>query len=466
MYPIEPSKRILTSVATLIFILIVLSGFQQEKSSHLPGIQHQNTLILPYHDEASILPTKYSTPHPVLLEVDASSIGKNGIMVENDINLPAGNVPLALDDGLYETRWGVGDGENAYQFIWLNRFTPSTSDFPFNLTQIWVKFDSAGGVSAGDSIDLIVYEDNDSDPTNGASWLATYNEIILEVDGITWSVYDLDPLLLLDNPGDVIIAVINRYVVDGVSPTSYPALLDITTSQDRSWIGWWYTAPPDPPILPPDLIFKLMANEDAGNWLVRGFGVTVFIPTPTHTATSTNTIPPTLTSTPTNTPTNTPTPTSTITPTSTPTNTITPTPTPTTPPEFGSGTLYLPMTMRTLPLFFEGPWEQEDNDFASQANGPIRLNRDYFGYPDDQSDFFSFRLDASGSFNVDLSNHTGEGTQLQIFYESTDQLVAYKTTEPFHIEMEGQPPGLYYVFILTKSEFNSENAYTLNVSVP
>lgn len=452
MSQLKPLTLMLSSAATLILVLMVLPDFKLARSTNIPEIPHQHTPIAPNHDEASILPTKYSTPRPVLLEVDASSIGKNGIMVENDINLPAGNVPLALDDGLAEWPLGVDDGENAYQFIWLNRFTPSTSDFPFNLTQIWVKFDSAGGVSAGESIDLIVYEDNDSDPTNGASWLATYNEIILEVDGITWSVYDLDPPLLLDNPGDVIIAVINRYVVDGVSPTSYPALLDITTSQDRSWIGWWYTAPPNPPILPPDLNFELMANEDAGNWLVRGFGVTVSTSTPTHTATSTNTIPPTLTSTPTNTP--------------TPTNTVTPTPTPTTPPVFGSGTLYLPLTMRTLPLFFEGPWEQENNDLANQANGPIRLNRDYFGYPDDQSDFFSFRLDASGSFNVDLSNHTGEGTQLQIFYESTDQLVAYKTIEPFYIELEDQPPGLYYVFILTKSGFNSDSEYTLRVYQP
>jgi hypothetical protein len=76
--------------------------------------------------------------------------------------------------------WGVSCGsDTAKQFIWLNRFSPAPSQFPFNLNEIWVLFDDSEGennVHTGDAIDLIVFQDSNGDPTDGATRLAHTRE--------------------------------------------------------------------------------------------------------------------------------------------------------------------------------------------------------------------------------------------------------------------------------------------------
>jgi hypothetical protein len=94
----------------------------------------------------------------------------------------------------------------------------------------------------------------------------------MAVDGATWTAYSLSTPLLLTDPGDVLIGVINRHVIGGIYDLSFPAAIDTTTSQERSWIGWWNTDPPDPSVLPPDGTLNLMTGENAGNWLIRGYG--------------------------------------------------------------------------------------------------------------------------------------------------------------------------------------------------
>ena len=161
---------------------------------------------------------------------------------------------LVLDDGSHEENLGLVDSGSgvSYQFIWFNRFTPAPGDYPFNLEQIQVLFDSGAGVPPGGAIDLVIYQDSDSNPANGATLLRTINDTVKVVDGSTWSVYNLSPALPVSGPGDVLIGVINRYVVDGVSPISYPAAIDETSDQLRSWVGWWVAAPPNPAQLPTD----------------------------------------------------------------------------------------------------------------------------------------------------------------------------------------------------------------------
>lgn len=193
------------------------------------------------------------------------------------IHAPDAPVSLVVDDGTHEAAYGVNDNTamTGKQFIWLTRFTPEAATYPFTLDEIWVMFDSFGGganVNVGDAIDLVVYEDSDGDPTNGATWLATIPVTVQAVDGTVWSVYSLSSPILLEGPGDVIIAAINRYITSGVSPRAYPATFDTTSGQDRSWIGWWTADPPSPPLLPPGLRFDLLTGDHAGNWLIRGYG--------------------------------------------------------------------------------------------------------------------------------------------------------------------------------------------------
>jgi subtilisin family serine protease len=209
-------------------------------------------------------------------------------------------VSFVLDDGSPENFIGLLDitQSYAYQFIWLNRFTPDPSEFPFTLDQIQVMFyDDVSGtynVSVGDAIDLVVYQDADGNPANGATLLATFQDAVEAVDGTTWSVYNLSSPVVINGPGDVLIGVINRYVNDGVTPKSYPASLDTTSSNSRSWIGWWSGSPPDPAVLPPDYYFEVMSGTFAGNWLIRGYGQTGAsgTPSPSPTAPSPTGTPP------------------------------------------------------------------------------------------------------------------------------------------------------------------------------
>jgi len=245
---------------------------------------------------------------PVINSVQAPMAGPSS---------PDADVSLVLDDAGLEAAFGVNDSNYAYQFIWLNRFTPNPANYPFVLDEIWVMFsDNAGtwDVDVGDAGDIVVYQDADGNPINGATHLATINETIQAVSGTTWSKYNLSTPINLNGPGDVLIAVIDRFVESGVTPKTYMATIDQTSSQNRSYIGWWNADPPNPANLPPDNTFVLMDGDNAGNWLIRGYGETTGgAPTPTATSTAT--------------------------PTSTPTTTLTPTPTATLTPQPGDTTV-------------------------------------------------------------------------------------------------------------------------------
>jgi cell division septation protein DedD len=172
------------------------------------------------------------------------------------------------------------------------------------------------------------------------------------------------------------------------------------------------------------------------------------LPTPTPTATPTVTLTPTASRTTTPTPSATPTATPTVTRTPTPTPPHTPTPTPT-----------------VTPGYFEGPLEQEPNNSVAQANGPLWPDRSYVGYPNDERDFFSFYARSAGQIVVDLTNHTGSGVQLQLFYQDTGHQVGFVWAPPYHIEYAGQP-GWYYIYFYTASGFNSNDLYTLRARFP
>jgi hypothetical protein len=192
-------------------------------------------------------------------------------------------VTLGLDDGSIETVVGLNSASAAYQFLWFNRFTPPAGDFPFRLETIAVAFVSGSGVNIGDAIQLIVYTDPDGDPSNGAMLLATFNETVQALD--TFSTYNLSPPVILNRPGDVLIGVVNRFVISGVTPIGYTATLDTTASQGRSWVAIWNADPPDPPTLPTDLpggmvIIDSIGPGFAGNWLIRGSGTRISTPAP------------------------------------------------------------------------------------------------------------------------------------------------------------------------------------------
>ena len=193
----------------------------------------------------------------------------NPVTVE-PLKAPGDPVSLVLDDGSVDNSIGIGGNS---EFIFLNRFTPA--EFPLQLTEIQVYFagDSTGLV-VGDPIDVYVWENTagNADPAVGATYLGGESSTIAVLDD--WTTVMLSTPIQCNGPGgDVLVAVVHR--VTGTS--TYPADLDTTASQGRSWIGW-YTATnvPDPPTLPPDYTWVTIDTLGlAGNWLLRAGGSVV-----------------------------------------------------------------------------------------------------------------------------------------------------------------------------------------------
>jgi hypothetical protein len=125
--------------------------------------------------------------------------------------------------------------------------------------------------------------------------------------------------------------------------------------------------------------------------------------------------------------------------------------------------IYLPVVFNNYTNYFSGP-EQEPNDTSAQANGPLQPGQAYTGFPDDDRDYFSFATHSPGNINVALSNYTGQGGQLQLFYQSTANRVGFDADAPYNITYQGQP-GTYFVLIFTESGFIN-TPYSLVVNAP
>jgi hypothetical protein len=111
-------------------------------------------------------------------------------------------------------------------------------------------------------------------------------------------------------------------------------------------------------------------------------------------------------------------------------------------------------------------WEDEPNNSYQEATGPLESGQEYHGYPDDLKDYFSLFVESPGQITVDLTEHTGKGVQLQLFFESTANSVADDRTPPdYHIAWDG-PAGTYYVYIYTESGHNTNTAYKLRTVHP
>lgn len=114
-------------------------------------------------------------------------------------------------------------------------------------------------------------------------------------------------------------------------------------------------------------------------------------------------------------------------------------------------------------------WEAEPNNIYLSANGPLVSGRDYFGYPNDDGgtskDYFGVYLASSGRLIVDISNHTGGGPQLQLFYQDSSHSVGFDPDAPYHIDYTG-PAGWYYVYISSSEPFSTDTPYTLRVTYP
>jgi subtilisin family serine protease len=154
--------------------------------------------------------------------------------------------------------------------IWLNRFTPDPADYPITITSISTIFGNGAGWNAeGDHVNVYIYQDDDTDPTNGAVLIGAYQGYTMPAPINQFTEIVLPVPILLTGPGDVLIALTNPAPNIG----SRPASADIGPFAGRSWIAQ-FTDTGTPPNLAQ---ITLMSNPVAipgfdGNWLIRASG--------------------------------------------------------------------------------------------------------------------------------------------------------------------------------------------------
>ncbi len=171
---------------------------------------------------------------------------------------------MQVEDG--DTDRTIGDDG---QFVWFNRFTPES--FPLELTEVWAVIGEVG-TQIGDDVDIVIHKDTDGDgnPGTGAVHVATYRVKVKAVGDRNWNRFTINPPLVLAGPGDVLIGLINREGYEGFR--DFPAALDQTTPQRRSWVASYTQGDvPDPPTYPSDEQWdRIDAFRFPGNWMIRG----------------------------------------------------------------------------------------------------------------------------------------------------------------------------------------------------
>jgi subtilisin family serine protease len=154
--------------------------------------------------------------------------------------------------------------------LWLNRFTPDPADYPITITSISTIFANGAGWNAeGDHVNVYVYQDDDTDPADGATLIGAYQGYAMPVPINQFTEIALPTPIVVAGPGDVLIALTNPAPNAG----SRPASSDIGPFAHRSWIAQFSDTG-----TPPNLAqIALMPNPVAipgfdGNWLIRASG--------------------------------------------------------------------------------------------------------------------------------------------------------------------------------------------------
>ncbi|HJU39174.1 MAG TPA: S8 family serine peptidase, partial [Tahibacter sp.] len=165
---------------------------------------------------------------------------------------------------------GIGCAESYCGIVWLNRFTPDPADYPITITSISTIFGSDPGWNAiGDHVNFYVYQDDDTDPTNGATLAGAYQGYTMPAPVNTLTEIPLPQPIVVNGPGDVLIALTNPAPNIGTRP----ATSDVGPFVGRSWI----TLYDDPGAAPNLATVGLLLNPDAiagfeGNWIIRAAG--------------------------------------------------------------------------------------------------------------------------------------------------------------------------------------------------
>ncbi len=157
--------------------------------------------------------------------------------------------------------------------LWLNRFTPNASDYPITITKVSTIFgNGTGWNTAGDKISVFVYQDNDSDPTNGATPVGTPTIYTIGTPANAFVDITLNPPVVVTGPGDVLIALSNP---NSSNAGGRPSSWDAGPFMNRSYFGDASGDGTVAPNLVSDSALALNTDGNAAwnkNWLIRAAG--------------------------------------------------------------------------------------------------------------------------------------------------------------------------------------------------
>jgi hypothetical protein len=136
--------------------------------------------------------------------------------------------------------------------------------------------------------------------------------------------------------------------------------------------------------------------------------------------------------------------------------------------------VYLPTILHNYCDGFPGPTEQENNDKASQANGPLCFNRTYTGQPNsdlpgNEEDWFYVDWSGAGQIVVDVTNFppgefvvlyfNGSGGREELTFDDDPD-----SNGKYHVEHSGKGSGRYFIRLVAEEESRPSTNYSLLVT--
>ncbi len=132
------------------------------------------------------------------------------------------------------------------------------------------------------------------------------------------------------------------------------------------------------------------------------------------------------------------------------------------------GRVYLPLVIRAWDNCFLGNDYNEDepNNNAGQANGPLCSGQEYYGLADDTYDMF-YIYSGAGTVHAVARNYTATDPQLVLYDEDMQMICRDWTLDPdLSISCPVSERGKYFVMLYALGGYNTTDWYTLTVTYP
>ncbi|HMM66010.1 MAG TPA: S8 family serine peptidase [Dokdonella sp.] len=151
------------------------------------------------------------------------------------------------------------------QFLWLNQFTPDPAEYPITLNAVQTIF-SAANTSLGDVFDVYFFQDNDTNPANGATLVGSVLNQTITVQLALQTVPV--PNIVMNGPGDILVAVVNRTI--NANPASGD---DGVPFLSHSWISNLGSIPATPDLSTLNMqLTTAVLPSFTRNWILRAQG--------------------------------------------------------------------------------------------------------------------------------------------------------------------------------------------------